>query len=200
MPRACLEFNCKPCTQANRAGDMKLTNEPTPRLTPTEWLASHRPLVLGLRRSANGGGDEWCVASEDCAFGPIGFRRVRDVAPGEMIVIDPEGQLHSRQCVPGQVRRHHLDEGVSKGWGGRYAHGRSLESCLPCGDSSQAYCVCADDPGCSSPGRATGCMTRQQTLASCPRGSHASMSRRLLPLRVSGYHSAPAGSRHSSAR
>ena len=61
--------------------------------------------MLGLRRSANAGGkDEWCVASEDCAFGPIGFRRVRDVAPGEMIVIDPEGQLHSRQCVPGQVR------------------------------------------------------------------------------------------------
>ena len=68
-----------------------------------------RPLVLGLRRSANGGGDEWCVASEDCAFGPIGFKRVRDVAPGEMIVIDPEGRLHSRQCVPGQVRRHHLE-------------------------------------------------------------------------------------------
>ena len=63
-----------------------------------------RPLVLGVRQSA-GGSEEWCVASEDCAFGPIGFRRVRDVAPGEMLVIGPDGQLHSRQCVPGQVRR-----------------------------------------------------------------------------------------------
>lgn len=36
------------------------------------------PLVLG-KRSSPTGGDEWCVASEDCAFGPIGFERVRDV-------------------------------------------------------------------------------------------------------------------------
>ena len=60
--------------------------------------------MLGVRRGADGA-EEWAVASEDCAFGPIGFRRVRDVAPGEMIVVDPEGRLHSRQCVPGQVRR-----------------------------------------------------------------------------------------------
>ncbi len=44
-----------------------------------------RPLVLGSRE--RNGRTEWCVASEDCAFGPIGFHRVRDVAPGEMIVI-----------------------------------------------------------------------------------------------------------------
>ena len=49
-----------------------------------------RPLVLGKRTSDQG--DEWCVASEDCAFGPIGFQRVRDVLPGEMIVIDEEGE------------------------------------------------------------------------------------------------------------
>ena len=66
-------------------------------------LLFDRPLVLGVRRGASGG-EEWCVASEDCAFGPIGFKRVRDVRPGEMIVVDPSGQLHSRQCVPGQVR------------------------------------------------------------------------------------------------
>ncbi|KAL3149372.1 hypothetical protein ABBQ32_002174 [Trebouxia sp. C0010 RCD-2024] len=56
-----------------------------------------RPLVLGKRTSENG--DEWCVASEDCAFGPIGFERVRDVMPGEMIVIDEEGKLVSRMCA-----------------------------------------------------------------------------------------------------
>ena len=47
--------------------------------------------MLGRRRSDSG--DEWCVASEDCAFGPIGFERVRDVLPGEMIVITEDGQL-----------------------------------------------------------------------------------------------------------
>ena len=50
-----------------------------------------RPLVLGKRSSDDG--DESCVASEDCAFGPIGFQRVRDVLPGEMIVITEEGKL-----------------------------------------------------------------------------------------------------------
>lgn len=51
----------------------------------------HRPLVLGKRVSS--AGDEWCVASEDCAFGPIGYKRVRDVRPGEMIVITEEVHL-----------------------------------------------------------------------------------------------------------
>eukprot|EP00798_Chlamydomonas_sp_ICE-L_P022929 gene22929-30108_t len=58
-----------------------------------------RPLVLGKRAGPNG--DDYCVASEDCSFGPIGFERVRDVLPGEMIIITPEGKLMSRQCVPG---------------------------------------------------------------------------------------------------
>ena len=59
-----------------------------------------RPLVLGRRQGRRG--EEWCVASEDCAFGPIGFERVRDVQPGEMILIDDQGRLTSRQVA--QVR------------------------------------------------------------------------------------------------
>lgn len=39
------------------------------------------------------------MASEDCAFGPIGFQRVRDVRPGEMLVISESGELISRQCA-----------------------------------------------------------------------------------------------------
>ncbi|GLC38564.1 hypothetical protein PLESTB_001740000 [Pleodorina starrii] len=58
-----------------------------------------RPLVLGKRSSPHG--DEWCIASEDCAFGPIGFERVRDVLPGEMVIITEEGKLMSRQCAQG---------------------------------------------------------------------------------------------------
>ena len=55
------------------------------------------PLVLGRRPGRRG--EEWCVASEDCAFGPIGFERVRDVRPGEMIIIDENGNVHSRQVA-----------------------------------------------------------------------------------------------------
>ena len=58
--------------------------------------------MLGERKSAQG--SEWCVASEDCAFGPIGFQRVRDVRPGEMIVITDEGdtsRLHISSTVLG---------------------------------------------------------------------------------------------------
>lgn len=44
---------------------------------PTTCPTPRRPLVLGRRQGRRG--EEWCVASEDCAFGPIGFERVRDV-------------------------------------------------------------------------------------------------------------------------
>ncbi|GAY75713.1 amidophosphoribosyltransferase [Sporolactobacillus inulinus] len=47
-----------------------------------------RPLSLGKL------GDAWVVASETCAFDLIGAKYVRDVKPGEIIVIDNEG-LHS---------------------------------------------------------------------------------------------------------
>eukprot|EP01023_Acetabularia_acetabulum_P022058 TRINITY_DN21766_c0_g1_i1.p1 TRINITY_DN21766_c0_g1~~TRINITY_DN21766_c0_g1_i1.p1 ORF type:complete len:536 (-),score=95.16 TRINITY_DN21766_c0_g1_i1:479-1849(-) len=57
-----------------------------------------RPLVLGVRETSDG--NEYCVASEDCAFGPIGFRRVRDIRPGELLVITTDGQLVSQQCCP----------------------------------------------------------------------------------------------------
>lgn len=56
-----------------------------------------RPLVIGKRPSADASGIEWAIASEDCAFGPIAFERVRDVQPGEMVIITPEGQLISKQ-------------------------------------------------------------------------------------------------------
>jgi amidophosphoribosyltransferase len=60
-----------------------------------------RPLVLGRRDSPDG--PEWCVASEDCAFGPIGFRAVRDVQPGEMCIVTKAGELISSQCVQQQL-------------------------------------------------------------------------------------------------
>ena len=56
-----------------------------------------RPLVLGKRASA--AGDEYIVASESVALDILGFERLRDVAPGEGIVITARGELHAQQCA-----------------------------------------------------------------------------------------------------
>src|SRR5688572_19956391 len=59
-------------------------------LTPTSLVAvrdsrGFRPLVLGKLN------DAWCVASETCAFDLIDAEYVREVEPGEMIIIDANG-------------------------------------------------------------------------------------------------------------
>jgi amidophosphoribosyltransferase len=61
-----------------------------------------RPLVLGKRTS--GGQDEYAVASESVALDLLGFERLRDVRPGEGIVVTPRGELFTRQCA--QPRKH----------------------------------------------------------------------------------------------
>jgi amidophosphoribosyltransferase len=52
-----------------------------------------RPLALGRIPAASGSPEEdaWCVASETCAFDLVGAQYVRDVRPGELIVITQEG-------------------------------------------------------------------------------------------------------------
>jgi amidophosphoribosyltransferase len=61
-----------------------------------------RPLVLGRRDSD--AGTEYAIASESVALDVLGFERVRDIAPGEAVVITPRGELHSRQCTEGELR------------------------------------------------------------------------------------------------
>src|SRR6187431_212806 len=56
-----------------------------------------RPLILGQRRSARG--MEYMLASESVALDMLGFKLVRDVAPGEVVYIDVHGRLHSQVCV-----------------------------------------------------------------------------------------------------
>jgi amidophosphoribosyltransferase len=56
-----------------------------------------RPLCLGINESEQG--VEYMIASESVALEGMGFRFVRDVAPGEAIFIDADKQLHAQQCA-----------------------------------------------------------------------------------------------------
>ncbi|CAN5180774.1 amidophosphoribosyltransferase [soil metagenome] len=64
-------------------------------LTPHSMIAvrdprGFRPLVLGKLN------DAWCVASETCAFDLIDAEYVREVEPGEMVIIDESGLRTSK--------------------------------------------------------------------------------------------------------
>ena len=56
-----------------------------------------RPLVLGERET--GGGMEYAVASESVALDILGFKLLRDVEPGEAVLITLDGKLHARHCA-----------------------------------------------------------------------------------------------------
>ncbi len=56
-----------------------------------------RPLCFGVNETDQG--TEYLVASESVALDGMGFRLVRDVAPGEAIFIDFEGRFFSAQCA-----------------------------------------------------------------------------------------------------
>jgi amidophosphoribosyltransferase len=69
-------------------------------LTPNALIAvrdprGFRPLVLGKLK------DAWCVASETCAFDLIDAEYVREVEPGEMLIIDANG-IESKKPFPGK--------------------------------------------------------------------------------------------------
>src|SRR5882757_948580 len=56
-----------------------------------------RPLVIGNRETNKG--TEWMLASESVALDMLGFKMVRDVAPGEAVFIDEQGRFYAQQCV-----------------------------------------------------------------------------------------------------
>lgn len=58
-----------------------------------------RPLVLGRL------GSGYVIASESCAFDAMGAELIRDVLPGEMIIIDQNG-LRSERLLGPEVERH----------------------------------------------------------------------------------------------
>lgn len=56
-----------------------------------------RPLVLGRRRETQG--DEYVVSSESAVLDLLGFERLRDVRPGEALVVTEQGEIFSEVCV-----------------------------------------------------------------------------------------------------
>ena len=67
-------------------------------LTPGELIAvrdprGFRPMVLGKIK------DAWCVASETCAFDLIDAEYVREIEPGEMLIINADG-IESKKPFP----------------------------------------------------------------------------------------------------
>jgi amidophosphoribosyltransferase len=56
-----------------------------------------RPLAYGINETDSG--TEYLVASESVALEGLGFKFVRDVAPGEAIFIDLDGNFHAQQCA-----------------------------------------------------------------------------------------------------
>lgn len=56
-----------------------------------------RPVVFGKREAPKG--VEYMVASESVAMDLLGFKLVRDVAPGEALYVTLDGQLYTRICA-----------------------------------------------------------------------------------------------------
>jgi len=75
------------------------------RLVAVRDAHGFRPLALGRL------GDAWVVCSETCAMDLIGAEYVRDVEPGEMLVIGPDG-LRSLRPFPPAPRAHCIFEHV----------------------------------------------------------------------------------------
>ena len=55
-----------------------------------------RPLSIGIRKGETR--DEYIIASEDALFSSLGFKKFRDVEPGEAVFIDKNGEFFSQQC------------------------------------------------------------------------------------------------------
>ncbi len=55
-----------------------------------------RPLVFGERVTDRG--KEYMIASESVALDVLGFKLIRDVAPGEAVFVTVEGELHTKIC------------------------------------------------------------------------------------------------------
>ena len=62
-----------------------------------------RPLSIGIRKGTTR--DEYIIASEDALFESQGFKKLRDVEPGEAVYIDKKGNFFSQQCAEAPQKR-----------------------------------------------------------------------------------------------
>jgi amidophosphoribosyltransferase len=60
-----------------------------------------RPAVYGKRETA--AGTEYLIASESVALDTLGFELIADIGPGECVLINADGTLHTQQCAPQPV-------------------------------------------------------------------------------------------------
>lgn len=56
-----------------------------------------RPVVFGQRVTEEG--SEFMIASESVALDVLGFDLIRDIEPGEAVVVESSGRLHTRRCA-----------------------------------------------------------------------------------------------------
>ncbi|MCR9206271.1 MAG: amidophosphoribosyltransferase, partial [Halobacteriovoraceae bacterium] len=69
-----------------------------------------RPLVLGKREGAKG--PEYCLASESLALNFLGFEFVRDILPGEVVLITQKGEIHSEVVGAAPKKAHCMFEWI----------------------------------------------------------------------------------------
>ena len=58
-----------------------------------------RPICFGKRETESG--SEYMIASESVALDTLGFKRIRDIEPGEAVVVTKDGKFYSSQCAEG---------------------------------------------------------------------------------------------------
>ncbi len=83
----------------------------------------NRPLCLGIHNNKN-----YVLASETCALNTVGAQYIREVEPGEMIVIDKSG-MRERQVVPVERRATCMLEFIYFARPDSTLYGRGLHDC-----------------------------------------------------------------------
>ena len=83
----------------------------------------NRPLCLGIHNNKN-----YVLASETCALNTVGAQYIREVEPGEMIVIDRQG-MRERQVVPVTRRATCMLEFIYFARPDSTLYGRGLHDC-----------------------------------------------------------------------
>jgi len=83
-----------------------------------------RPLMLGVRQGKKG--SEYCIASETLALNFLGFDFVRDIAPGEVILISEKGEIQSSVVVDKSKKSHCMFEWIYFAGAESQIEGRSV--------------------------------------------------------------------------